>query len=1184
MKKYSYIKFMALLFIVAISATMALAEQGGKGPSTSNKTELKAGDSYNLFINNISLPIDRDGVLADVAIGNVTGGGKLYVADANHIFLFSGGFYMSGLNNGKIWTNGQMSASRIQDYIHGTYATGQNDSRAQLYVVKSSDADWSQSWQDWKDAVALGADYYDGNHNGVYDPLPLGSSTKWDATMDRPDLLGDETVWCVYSDTKSPAIRSWNDVSPQGIEIRQTVFAFNSKSVIGNMVFVRYKIVNTGQFADVLDSVYLSIADDPDVGDSGANDLVGCDTTLNAGYTYHKVGSGDNKWGSTPPCFMIDFFQGPRSYIPGVTYTDVNGNGKYDAGDIAIDTATDVRGKVLGIQKYPGAKNMGLSSFFNYPNGLDPANRFQGRYYTLGLNNLGATNDPCTGAGTVTGVDCKTVDPYFMYSGDPITGIGWIHTTPADQRQLANTGPFQLVKNDTVSIIVAYIVGQGSNYLNSITVAKSNDITAQKVFDANFPSLPPPPPVEASAKTGDGFIDITWPTSKNIKYSAIDSVFVVNRNVHGFFITQYFTSTKSPLVNNQPNSAVIARYDLSDSIQNIFYKVGNGGIDLREPSAENKLDSLLVADPNTGRIKFRLTNDPSTGNVLIKGHEYYFTVTEYTVNNWAVVERSSGKYGPKGDYYDPTGGAVEEFETPLITVTMGVDEFSPVVVGTPVKKSSGPSSGSVKYIVADQSKLTGNNYKVDFISDINPLDGIYNPYWSLTNLKTGVKLLDSMRTYNFDTTNYSGSIVEGFLPRIQPLTPVIGIPYYVRNNKVIADTDAWYNPLLNTLTAAPTKSPAVYYVGKDIPQSGSFQSMTSNSSVIETANKLRNVEIRFGTPGKAYRYLNGFKNGQSILNQAKVTVYAEAVTVADTTTPLTGTNKSPVGPVGNWDAVNGHANGFVDVPFTAWVVDSANNEPGRQLAVGFIERRAAVGKSFGGNPDGVWDPLDTVAKSWEVILVFDAQYDPTGSQIEYKGNSTKWADPVNGYTLDPTSGASADKIAIAKSPWFNTLYIVALDKYRGRFYQSGDKFVIPVDTYPYTSTDEFQFTTKLGNLSDADKKSLFDKVNVFPNPLYGYNPQTSYSQSAPDEPFVTFSNLPGNVTINIFTISGTRIRTLTTNDKSSPTSPFLRWDLKNEAGLRAASGMYLAIVSSPGYGNKVLKFAIIMPQKQIKSY
>ncbi|KAA0259879.1 MAG: hypothetical protein EDM75_07545, partial [Chlorobiota bacterium] len=60
--------------------------------------------------------------------------------------------------------------------------------------------------------------------------------------------------------------------------------------------------------------------------------------------------------------------------------------------------------------------------------------------------------------------------------------------------------------------------------------------------------------------------------------------------------------------------------------------------------------------------------------------------------------------------------------------------------------------------------------------------------------------------------------------------------------------------------------------------------------------------------------------------------------------------------------------------------------------------------------------------------------------------------------------------------------------------------------------------------------------------------------------------------------------TLSTNDKSSPTSPFLKWDLENEEGLRVASGMYLAIVKSPEYGEKILKFAIIMPQKQIQRF
>jgi flagellar hook assembly protein FlgD len=102
--------------------------------------------------------------------------------------------------------------------------------------------------------------------------------------------------------------------------------------------------------------------------------------------------------------------------------------------------------------------------------------------------------------------------------------------------------------------------------------------------------------------------------------------------------------------------------------------------------------------------------------------------------------------------------------------------------------------------------------------------------------------------------------------------------------------------------------------------------------------------------------------------------------------------------------------------------------------------------------------------------------------------------------------------------------------------------------------------------------------------LYGFNTLTSHNTNTPDEPFVTFINLPEEVTVKIYSLSGTLLRTLTTNDKSTSTSPFLRWDLKNESGLRMASGMYLAIVSSGSYEDKILKFALIMPQKQIQRF
>ena len=107
-------------------------------------------------------------------------------------------------------------------------------------------------------------------------------------TEDRPDLIGDLTVWCVYNDGVPKAQRRYTDVEPKGIEIRQSVFGFASKGVVGNMLFIRYRLVNRGTVAEKFDSVYFSAAADPDLGESG-DDLVGCDTLLSAGFVYQKT-------------------------------------------------------------------------------------------------------------------------------------------------------------------------------------------------------------------------------------------------------------------------------------------------------------------------------------------------------------------------------------------------------------------------------------------------------------------------------------------------------------------------------------------------------------------------------------------------------------------------------------------------------------------------------------------------------------------------------------------------------------------------------------------------------------------------------------------------------------------------------------------------------------------------------
>jgi hypothetical protein len=449
----------------------------------------KMGDAYALDINNIYLPLNRRGVLADVNLPPLGTGGQF----GGHSFLFSGGFFLSGYSNGELWANAVASASLVEDYIQGEVGDP-NNPNAQLYKIRSDDEPFGYSWEDWSDAVGLGADYYDGDGNGYYDPIDLNGNNQWDTNEDRPDILGDETLWCVYHDGVPVGQRRWNTTIEVGVEVRQTVFAYSTVSELQNIIFIRYRIKYAGLGLpgepDALDDVYFGVWDDPDIGTAG-NDLVGCDTLLSGQFSYNWY--TDPIYGNNPPSFFVRTLSGPATYIPGITFIDNNGNGTYDEGiDTPIDTAYVNRGKTIGIKEYPGAKNLELSSANHYINGdpnlSDPTTKEEAKNYMIGLTKFGILLDPCTWSyGQVRGgVDCSQVNPMFWYSGDPVTDYGWINVGPRDQRQMQNTGPFTLEKGKEFEIFVAYIVGQGTDYLTSITEAKTTAGIAGVLYKSNF--------------------------------------------------------------------------------------------------------------------------------------------------------------------------------------------------------------------------------------------------------------------------------------------------------------------------------------------------------------------------------------------------------------------------------------------------------------------------------------------------------------------------------------------------------------------------------------------------------------------------------------------------------------------------------------------------------------------------
>lgn len=131
----------------------------------------------------------------------------------------------------------------------------------------------------------------------------------------------------------------------------------------------------------------------------------------------------------------------------------------------------------------------------------------------------------------------------------------------------------------------------------------------------------------------------------------------------------------------------------------------------------------------------------------------------------------------------------------------------------------------------------------------------------------------------------------------------------------------------------------------------------------------------------------------------------------------------------------------------------------------------------------------------------------------------------------------------------------------------------------------YSFTTKniavQTNVTETHQ-SILDKINIVPNPYYGYS---TYEGSAL-ETYVKIVNLPSyedgakSVTISIYTVSGILVRKLTKGDAST----FVDWDLKNSANIPIASGVYIIHVDAPGIGERTLKFFAAMRPTDLNAF
>lgn len=293
-------------------------------------------------------------------------------------------------------------------------------------------------------------------------PKELGAPVD---SLGRPLLIGDQTLWCVYHDADPSSHQSdEGKTPPMGVEIQQTTFGFDWPGALGNVVFLKFRIIN--KCGKRMDSTFVSVWCDPDVG-GASDDYVGCDTTLSVGFAYNAT-NNDNIYGSSPPCVGYDFFKGP--------------------------TGED-------------GKPLPMTSFNKYINGTDPRESAESWNYMRGLDLDGSVLiDPITGQPTK-----------FFVPGDPVAGTGWLDSDPADRRFMLNSGPFTMMPGDTQEVVIGIIIGQGKDRLASVRIMKYYDLVAQTAFDLDF-NLPQPPsrPIVSVAEL-DRRIILSWGTDSEVQ-------------------------------------------------------------------------------------------------------------------------------------------------------------------------------------------------------------------------------------------------------------------------------------------------------------------------------------------------------------------------------------------------------------------------------------------------------------------------------------------------------------------------------------------------------------------------------------------------------------------------------------------------------------------------------------------
>jgi hypothetical protein len=369
-----------------------------------------------LDTNNISMWVLRDGRFARNLMAGTLSGGLEWPKGSGKTAVFASGIWIGATVGGSIRTAVASYGTEFQagPIINGTPADPRNN-RYRVYKISAGDnAGTNADYDEW--------------------PADLGAPVNSDGT---PKILADQTLFCVYNDMNpSKHFPIGPDgpfgTAPLGAEVQQTTFGFGRPGVLGNTVFLRFKVINKS--TTTWQNTYIALWSDPDLGFYG-DDFVGIDTARSLGFVYNGANT-DGVYGTSPPAAGYRILKGAFYRRP------VQAFAFYSVG------AT-----------FPLQDPSNAVEAYNFMSGL----RADGSQYMDPMNSNYPTKFP-------------------LY-GDPVIPTGWVDSNPGDRRFLVSTGPFDLGPGQAKEFIAAIVLAQGLDNLNSITALREASDEVQSLFD-----------------------------------------------------------------------------------------------------------------------------------------------------------------------------------------------------------------------------------------------------------------------------------------------------------------------------------------------------------------------------------------------------------------------------------------------------------------------------------------------------------------------------------------------------------------------------------------------------------------------------------------------------------------------------------------------------------------------------